>query len=586
MNFESQQACNTALGLARNGQFDQAIRVVFRAIQSEPNDPEIVLIMGNMLFDGRKDAEARPYYVRAVALAPDRANFRIQYGRYLAEQNEPEAAESEYREALRLEPRNVDGLLWYANLLNGVARYDDAEEMSLRLLELAPDMPSAYQILANSYRERGMVDEALAIYRKAVAIAPQDRAIIQSYLYSLHNSETLTALEVFKEHERLAVNLIQDRSCTPLTNVKDPERKVRVGFIGGEFCTHSVARFLLPLVQNLDQSLFQVYGYSTHALEDKVTLEFKKALAKYSNVFAESDEALVRKIRQDKIDILIDLGIHTANARVWIHDKAPAPLSVNYLGYPDTSGLNLDYRIVDERTDPPGSDAFATEQLWRLPGCFLGYKFTGTVPDVGPLPSLQGQPFTFGSFNSMSKLNDTVLNTWAKLLGAVPGSRLLIKSKAIASPSVRSRILQAMNSCLVDETRILFHEWSETAEAHWQLYNQVDIALDPFPYNGTTTTCEALMMGVPTLCLIGDRHCSRVSFDLQAVVGLDGFATSSIDEYVSIGASWSDRKPLLSEIRMGLRDKLAQSRLGDVKLHAQEFGNALREMWRIYCDEE
>jgi predicted O-linked N-acetylglucosamine transferase (SPINDLY family) len=291
-----------------------------------------------------------------------------------------------------------------------------------------------------------------------------------------------------------------------------------------------------------------------------------------------TDKAVAALVRNDRIDVLVDLAGHTAGNRLSAFAEKPAPIQVSWLGYPATTGISaIDYRFTDDIADPPGAtERFHTETLWRLSGGFLCYTAPREAPPVSPSPCGTGQPLTFGSFNNLAKVNRAVIEAWAGLLSAVAGSRLLLKSKALRSADVQQRVWEVFAGRGIARERIMFEGWAEGLAAHLALYGKVDIALDTFPYNGTTTTFEALWMGVPVICLAGDRHSARVGASILTRCGLSNFIAASLDDYRAKATALARDPPALGDMRQALRPRVASSPLCDGKAFAAQIEDAYR----------
>jgi protein O-GlcNAc transferase len=300
------------------------------------------------------------------------------------------------------------------------------------------------------------------------------------------------------------------------------------------------------------------------------------------------EAAFIQSVLDDQIDIAIDLTGHTGNNRLLAFSQRIAPIQVSWLGYPCTTGLGtIDYRLTDSFADPPGAtDSHYSESLVRLPSTFLCYQAPADAPEPGPLPALGGAPFTFGSFNNLPKINARVIEVWAAILAHAPAARLLLKSRALADAVTCDRVHQAFSRHGIDPARIELVGWVRNPAEHLLLYGQVDLALDPFPYNGTTTTCEAMWMGVPVLALAGGRHAARVGVSLLKQVGLSDFVTADVQEYVARAVAYATDPAPLAEVRAGLRERMAASPLCDGRAFARDVENAYRAMWRGWCSRD
>jgi len=299
-------------------------------------------------------------------------------------------------------------------------------------------------------------------------------------------------------------------------------------------------------------------------------------------------EQLAQRVREDGIDILVDLAGHTANNRLPVFAGKPAPVQVTWLGYPNTSGVPaMDYRLTDARADPPGvADTLHTETLVRLPGCFLSYHPPEDAPAVGPLPMLSTGSVTFGSFNNLAKTTPAVIRVWAQILNAVPGARLLLKSRATGDPDVRQRLQRLFAEQDIDAGQLAFQDSVPSFQGHMAAYNQVDIALDTFPYNGTTTTCEALWMGVPVITLAGQVHAARVGVSLLTDVGMESLIARDTEAYVALAVQLAQQPDRLTALREQLRERLRHAPLCDAPGFTRNLEAALRDIWARWCREQ
>ena len=297
------------------------------------------------------------------------------------------------------------------------------------------------------------------------------------------------------------------------------------------------------------------------------------------------DPEFAKTVLDDRIDVLVELTGHTGNNRLSALATRLAPVQMSWLGYPCTTGLGaVGYRITEATADPVGTaDAHYTETLVRLPRTFLCYRPADEAPAPGPLPSLGGHPFTFGSFNNLPKVNDQVIAAWAEILHRVPGSRVLLKSHALACREAVDRVRRAFADHGVDGERVELVGWRRNPAEHLLLYRKIDLALDPFPYNGTTTTCEAMWMGVPVLTLAGSRHAARVGASLLKQVGLGDFVVSTREEYVTKAVALAGARDHLATIREALRERMAASPLCDATAFARDMEAAYRAVWREWC---
>jgi len=372
----------------------------------------------------------------------------------------------------------------------------------------------------------------------------------------------------------------------PFANDRDPQRVLRVGYVSADFRRHSVAYFLRGLVASHDRERVRVYCYSNVERADAVTAEFQLLADEWRPVTGLPDEAMAELVRADGIDILVDLGGHTGGNRLLVFARKPAPIQVSWLGYPNTTGLQaIDYRLTDEIADPPGeADALHTEALVRLPGGFLCFRPGIAVAGAAVTPRDAGADrMTFGSFNTLSKVTSDVIRAWAEVLNGIPGSRLLIKSETLDEAGARSRITGAFAAHGVEPERIELLPWIEDYAQHMALYSRVDVALDTFPYNGTTTTCEALWMGVPVVTLRGNRHAARVGASVLYHAGLPQWIAESEPGYIALATGSAADLPALRLSRPAIAERVRTSVLTNQARFTDELEGVYRRIWATYC---
>ena len=403
---------------------------------------------------------------------------------------------------------------------------------------------------------------------------------------TLNYTDTLTPDSLFAEHARLGAQL---EAMSPSGDMSirhgDRGQRLRIGYVSPDFRKHSVAYFLEPLLRAHNKNSVEVFCYAEVLRPDVVTDRFKSLADGWLFTVGMSAENLTRRIREDGINILVDLAGHTAKNRLSVFTCKSAPVQVTWLGYPNTTGLrSIDYRLVDAVTDPHGeADALAVETLVRLPDGFLCYDPPDEAPKPTPPPCANGAAITFGSFNNPAKLSAMTLDAWAAILGQLPNARLLLKGKPFADQVTRELFLDRFAQRGVATKRIELMAWVPNTTSHLAAYQEVDISLDPFPYNGTTTTCEALWMGVPVVALSGNRHASRVGASLLRRLNLDELIARDAGEYVQIAVNLADQRDRLADLRRRLRPRMTASPLCDAPAFARHMEAVYRRMWEIWC---
>ena len=428
-------------------------------------------------------------------------------------------------------------------------------------------------------------DESFDALSEAQARVPHAPEVFSDYLLWSHLTAEPDPATVFERHARFG-RMMASR-VPPLyagrhRNAPDPGRRLRVGYVSRNFLRHSVAFFAEPVIAGHDRTRFEVYGYHTHSVVDETTQRIASRVDAWRHVGVEDDETLARRIFDDGIDILVDLGGHTKRNRLGVFARRPAPVQITWLGYPDTTGVaGIDYRITDEIADPaPEADARHTERLLRLPAPFLCYA----PPADSPAVALRGPgPVVFGSFNMLAKVNDATVGLWSRVLCEVPDSRMVLKSAALAHRETAARVLSAFEARGIARERIVLKGWADERSDHLAAYGEIDIALDTHPYNGTTTTCEALWMGVPVVTLEGVAHMSRVGSTLLRAVGLSELVAPDAGAYVAAAVALGREDARRTALRAGLRARLEASSLLDAQRFTRGYESALRHVWEEWC---
>jgi predicted O-linked N-acetylglucosamine transferase (SPINDLY family) len=560
---------------------ENALRLDARCVEAHYN-------LGNARLQQRQWAAAISAFRTTLQLQPGHPKAILNLGLALSANDEVEAAIAHYRAALSLQPGNIAWLSNLGSFLLNQARLDEAAEIFQTILSLDPGNIVAWNNLGNILKDQGRSGDALAAYRRALTLNPQSAEIHSNILLSLYLHPASTA-ETIAQEQRLWQQQHGEplrRHFRPHLNDRSPERRLRVGYVSPDFRSHPVGHTLLPIFAAHDRAHFAWFCYST-APPDAVTERFRAQATHWRDVEEMTEETLAARIREDGIDILVDLALHTSHHRLLAFARKPAPVQVSWLGYPGTTGLEaIDYRLTDRFLDPPDSQGeLSYEKPILLPDCWCAFQAPAHSPEVGELPAARTGHITFGSFNNFSKINDRVLDLWARLLVAVPDSRLLLLAK-VGSHQQRTRsFLQERG---IAAHRLEFLGYRPTSKESRQAdflrrYHQIDIALDPFPYNGMTTTCEALWMGVPVITLVGATSMARASFSLLSNAGLSEFATDSEENYLRIAIELAHDQSRLAEWRKTLRSRMLSSPLTDVPRFARNIENAYREMWHHWC---
>jgi len=579
-----------ALTALRGGRWQEAAMEYTRLTRMDPRQPVYQTHAGAALRELRHFDQALLHLQKAVALEPGSSSAHFNLGTLLLDMNRAEC-EGELALAVELDPRNFNAMVNLAAVQNRLGRLAQARATLTRALQLAPDHGEAHANLASILLEQGEIDASLEHFRRAQALRPRSAPIHASYLLARQTDPAASAAALRADHvawaDRFAAPLDPGLSGSHRPRDRDPDRRLRIGYQSADLRNHAVASFIAPLLAAHDPRQVAVYCYSDGE-PDAVTerIRSRAQLAGWRDTRPLDDAALAQQIIDDEIDVLVDLSGHTRGNRLLVFARRPAPVQVTYCGYPGTTGLAaMGWRLTDAVADPgPADDEAHVEKLWRLPHGFLCFEpDPGLRAAEGTVRSTTSPALTFGSFNNFSKLSEQVLVTWAEVLKAVPGSRLLLKARASSDTGPRERIRDVFRRNGVDDGRIAFAPYASSAVDATRLYAEVDVALDPFPYNGTTTTCEALWMGVPVVTLSGQSHRARVGATLLERVDCRGLVAASIDDYVRIAAGLVTDGARLATLRAGLRARMAASSLTDAAVITRDLEDAYRQMWRLWC---
>lgn len=539
--------------------------------------------LGLALAAQRRYAEAEAEYRTALAETPGFAQAQVNLAQALELQNRPKEAEAEYRKALALDPASLAALVNWGNLCKEGGRTTEAMDLYRRALRHHPASSAALNNLANLLKDQGMVDEALALFRRAITIEPSFGHAHSNLLLTMHYAPGPTPEEIFAAHREWAARFPPTNATH--TNTRDPERRLRVGYVSPDFRRHPVASFIEPILAAHDRSRAEVFCYAVNLKADAVTARLKALADHWREIGPLDAEAAANQIRADGIDVLIDLAGHTANNRLAVFARKPAPVQATYLGYPGSTGLPaMDWRITDAVADPPGdAERLHTEALMRLPETFQCFRKPPDAPTIAPVPMAKVGHATFASFNMLAKVHPALVARWAEILCAAENSRLVLKAAPFRDAGTRAHYHKMFASHGIAAERVDLLGYIPSAAAHFALYNTIDVALDTDPYNGATTTCEALWMGVPVVTLAGRSHVGRVGAAILTRLGLEELVAASPEDYVARAVALARDPARLSALRGTLRPRMEASSLTDPARFTAALEDAYRAMWRQWC---
>jgi len=543
------------------GRAEEAIALLQRISNPSPYYCDALSMLGMILGDRRDFAAGADCLIRLLELDESRIETYNHLAFFLVELNRSEEAYKYLLKSIQIAPDNADTYNYLGNLFLRHWRLTEADEQYRRVVELRPDFASGYANLAWVATLEGRIADAVELYHTALALQPDFRIAADNLLFSLNYTDIYTPEQVRDEHIRLA-----EQCCPPVMSFAARKHgatdKIRVGYVSPDFKTHSVGFFIEPVLHNHNREHFEIYCYDVVSVPDETTRRMMTLGWEWRTVYGLSDQAIAEQIRADEIDILVDLAGHTKGNRLGVFALSPAPIQVTWLGYPNTTGLKqIDFRLTDELADPAVmTDHLYVERQVRLPRLFLCYAPPPSAPELAPLAA---GPIIFCCFNNYPKISDTVLQLWSRVMHALPDSQLCLKNGSLKDNGVRNSLCQRLGTYGIDPSRLILSAFSDSREGHLRLYGACHIALDTYPYNGTTTTCEALLMGVPVVTLAGSTHAARVGMSILTNVGLTELIALTPDQYVDIAINLAINPVRLYNYRRCLRAQLLSSPLTD-----------------------
>jgi predicted O-linked N-acetylglucosamine transferase (SPINDLY family) len=602
------------------GEVGKALEFFEDVLAREPNFYEALANRVVALFEDDRVQEAEEAALEAIALYPDSAPLQVNLGNVLVHTGRGRPGLLAYRRALELQPDNEDALynlailqhdirllpnameymerqialkgetaprlVMLATAMKAKTRLADAEELCRKVIAKHPDHVSAIVLLASCVSDRGDSAEAVECFSKAVAVRPEMAAIYSNILYESNYLSDLTVEQVFGRHKdwasRYELSVFRDRYQHSQSSQR--ERRLRIGYVSGDFCNHPVGALFKGVVQNHDKEKFEIHCYSNYLVADRVTEEIRAHTNHWHDIALMDVEEVAALIHSHEIDILIDLSGHTAFNRLPALALKPSPIQATWIGYFHSTGLeSIDYYISDPHTSPRGSGQLFSETLVHLPQTRWCYSPPDYVPEIAPMPALETKGITFGSFNRLSKLTDPVIEAWASIVKGTPDSRIMIKTRGIDDASVAERVLGKFSDCALPADRIVLRP----SGGHRQMfleYGEIDIALDTFPFNGGLTTLEALWMGVPVVTVEGNSVVSRQTTSALRNVGLCELAFPDVATFIAGAIGLATDLDRLAELRKGLRPRMAASPLRQPEQFTRDLEALYRRMWHAWCE--
>jgi predicted O-linked N-acetylglucosamine transferase (SPINDLY family) len=575
---------NRGNALLSMGRLDDALAAYDGALRLRPDYADAHYNRGNVLQDMARLDDALAAYDTALRLRPDLAETHNNRGNTLREMGRLDDALAAYDSALRLRPDYADAHNNRGNALFGMGRLGDALAAYDTALHLRPDFADAHYNRGNALRDMARLDDALSAYDTALSLRPDYADAHSNKLLALHYGAFDARGAIAAQARAFGASVNRAGAPQAFANPPVPDRRLRIGYVSGDLRRHPVGYFLQSILRNHASDAVEVFCYSNNLKDDDLTASFQSDADHWRRLRGLTDEAAATLIRADAIDILVDMSGHTALNRLPLFARRPAPVQVSWLGYFGTTGLTaMDYVLADRFVVPPGEDDAFTEQVWRMPGSYLCFM----PPDMDvPVRSRDVQgPITFGSFNNLAKLSSHTAALWARVVQSVPQSRLLLKTSQLADAAVCQAVRERFAGHGIEADRLVLEGPSPRADL-LASYNRVDIALDPYPYGGGTTTAEALWMGAPVVTLRGGTWTGRVSESILSSVGLSDLVAGSQEAYVDLAATLAANQDRRTALHATLRSRLEASPFCDGEGFTRQLEDAWRAMWKHWCKAE
>ncbi len=606
--------------------YDMAEGLMQIALQENPNNADFYFTLGNIYAKTGRFEEALQTYQKATQLKPKHlgalsniAKICRDQGAHFRNRNMFQAAIHHYKRILEINPNEVDfqnlGYIYFqlgqykeaiesakshakkfpraskaydniAACYDILGEYEEAYHYNQKALALDPKDPIIYANMASTLKGLGKLDEAINTIKKSIKLSPEKAFVYSNLILTMLYASFVSAEELAETSRQFGRDIadphIRNR---PFTNDRNPDRKLRIGYVSPDFRYHAVNFFLSPIYKH-DPQNFELFAYSKVELEDPVTENLKRHFDHWRDIKHINDDAAADLIEHDKIDILVDLAGHTANNGLMVFARKPAPIQVTWLGYTATTGMKaMDYRFTDPYAEPEGlTEHLNTEKLWRLPDIFAAYTPRPNSPDVIDHPPFEDNGYiTFGCFNNFTKVTDPVLEAWSKILSQVPNSKLMLEITGLQGPKVRKNVEERLVQHGISLDRAILEV--RKPENQFVLYNKIDIALDPFPAVGGTTSMDTVWMGVPFVSLAGKHFGSRMGVSILTNAGMPELVAQNMDDYVSIATDLAKDHERLKKIRHNLRDRVAKSPLMDENRFVRNMEAAYRQMWQKWLSE-
>jgi predicted O-linked N-acetylglucosamine transferase (SPINDLY family) len=575
---------NLGVLLQKSGDLSAAQVEFEQARNLDPSFAPAYLGLGVLMCDARNYDMALEYFAAARKIN-ETAQVCIHMAHTYKMMGRADDAGAFYARALECDPLNVQACNDLGSLYMKVFKFEEALDLFERALISAPNDARVLGNIASIYNMAGQSESALATYQRAIALMPYNPVFYNNLMLAMVYAPGVTPAQITQTAQEFGAKLANyQRRSRKLSVDRNPDRRLRIGYVSGDFRKHSVSYFIKPLLAAHDRAGFELFAYANQVRGDDVTEGLKPLFDVWRDIDGIGDDAVADMVEADRIDILIDLSGHTDGNRLMMFARKPAPVQITWLGFPATTGMSaMDYRITDIHAEPPGQgDDLSVEKLWRLPHIFCCYSGAGRPVEMSAVPPHAENGFiTFGCFNNFGKVTDEALRAWAEILRRVPGSKLMLEVAGLESPRLQANIRSRLQGAEMPQQSVSVIR--RRPENQFVLYNRIDIALDPFPCNGGTTSMDTLWMGVPLVTLAGGHFVSRMGVTILTNAGQGDLIARNIDEYIEKAVKLAGDHARLKDMRMNLRAKLEASPVMDARAFARDMEDAYRGMWRAFC---
>jgi len=573
--------------LKDQGKLDAAAASYRQVLAIDPGHAEVHNNLGSVLESQGQPLDAAAHYRSAIALKPNDLEAHNNLGNVLRMQGDQQAAVQQFQTAIAIDPQNAGAHSNLGNVLMDQGQINAAITHYRTALACNPEAAEAHSNLGSAWQTLGQLEEAVACLRQALRIKPHYSDAHSNLIFALDLMTSVPAAAQQEERQRwdIAHAAPLMRTHQPHANTAEPHRRLRIGYVSGDFRIHSAAAVFGAMLVHFDHSRFEVFAYSNTQKEDFYTQMFSQQVSCWRKIVGLSDAAAAALIRADQIDILVDLSGHSSDNRLLVFARKPAPIQITAWGYATSTGLKtMDVFFADPVVVPPEEKTLFTEEVRYLPNV-VGYFNALPTPAINRLPALTSGHITFGSFNRLTKISESAFQVWAQVLSAIPDSRLVLKTGELGDAATRDRVAAYFTRAGINPQRIVMlgkTSWEE----HMKAFGLIDIALDPFPHGGGVTTLEGLMMGIPVVTLHWNTIVGRLSASILTTLGMIDWIATSPQQYVEIAVQKARDLTALQSLRASLRGQLITSPIGNSAIYVAAVEQEYRTLWQRWCSRQ